>query len=213
MAGMFYTLQEAAEKLNKTEEELKQIIEQGKLRGFRDGPSIFLKIDEVEAFASEESVSVAPEEPQVKEPEPAPISVEPEPLQPEEQELLPSPEFEEEETKMPELEETEPQVPEEEFDIADMENLVKEIPAAEAVTTIEAPAAIPRQAAKKPPFIPNPKIKQSGKSRRLSFGQWLFYSLTEDNPVGIFVFVVLSCLVLSALAALGYGLYFLYVTY
>ena len=212
MAGMFYTLQEAAEKLNKTEEEVKQIIEQGKLRGFCDGPSVFLKIDEVEAFASEESASVVPEEPQVKEPEPAPISVEPEAPQPEEQEL-PLPEFEEEETKMPDLEETEPQVPEEEVDIADMEKLVEEIPAVEAVTAQEVPAAEPQKAIKKPRSRAKPKIKQAGKSRRMSFGQWLLFSLTEDNPVGIFVLVLISCLVLSAIAALGYGLLFLYKNY
>src|SRR3972149_3286947 len=212
MAGMFYTLQEAAEKLNKTEEEVKQIIEQGKLRGFRDGPSIFLKIDEVETFVSEESVSVVPEEPQVKEPEPALISVEPEPLQPEEQEL-PSPEFKEEETKMSELEETEPQVPEEEFDIADMEKLVEEIPAVKAVTAQEAPTAQPQKAMKKPRSRAEPQIKQARKSQRLSFGQWLLYSLTEDNPVAIFVLVLISCLVLSALAALGYGFYFLYINF
>ena len=44
MAGMFYSLQEAAEKLNKTEEELKQIVKEGKLREFRDGPNLLFKV-------------------------------------------------------------------------------------------------------------------------------------------------------------------------
>ncbi len=52
MAGMFYSLKEAAEKLHKTEEEVKEIVKQGKLREFRDGPNLLFKIDEVEALMS-----------------------------------------------------------------------------------------------------------------------------------------------------------------
>ena len=44
MAGMFYSLQEAAEKLNKTEEEIKQIVKEGGLREFRDGPNLLLSL-------------------------------------------------------------------------------------------------------------------------------------------------------------------------
>ncbi|MHC4430548.1 MAG: hypothetical protein ACYTBS_01785 [Planctomycetota bacterium] len=50
MAGMFYSLQETVEKLNKTEEEIKQIVAEGKLREFRDGPSLLFKVEEVEAL-------------------------------------------------------------------------------------------------------------------------------------------------------------------
>ena len=53
MAGMFYSLQEAAEKLNKTEEQLKEIVQEGKLREFRDGPNLLFKIEEIEALISE----------------------------------------------------------------------------------------------------------------------------------------------------------------
>jgi len=53
MAGMFYSLQEAAEKLNKTEEEIKQIVQEGNLREFRDGPNLLFKVEEVEALMSE----------------------------------------------------------------------------------------------------------------------------------------------------------------
>ena len=59
MAGMFYSLQEAAAKLNKTEEEVKEIIKQGKLREFRDGPNLLLKADEVEALMSDTSISAS----------------------------------------------------------------------------------------------------------------------------------------------------------
>jgi excisionase family DNA binding protein len=51
MAGMFYSLKEAAEKLNKTEDEIQEIIKQGKLREFRDGPNLLLKVDEVDSLA------------------------------------------------------------------------------------------------------------------------------------------------------------------
>ncbi len=57
MAGMFYSLQEAAEKLNKTEEDLKQLVSEGKLREFRDGPNVLFKVEEVEALISEADVS------------------------------------------------------------------------------------------------------------------------------------------------------------
>lgn len=53
MAGMFYSLQEVAEKLNKKPEEVKQIIREGRLREFRDGPNLLFKVDEVEALMSE----------------------------------------------------------------------------------------------------------------------------------------------------------------
>ncbi len=71
MAGMFYSLKEAAEKLNKTEEEVQEIVKQGRLREFRDGPNLLFKVDEVEALMSDTGIiglqepSAAPEEQQV----------------------------------------------------------------------------------------------------------------------------------------------------
>ena len=61
MAGMFYSLQEAAEKLNRTEEDLKQLVTEGKLREFRDGPNVLFKVEEVEALMSDVDV-IGPEE-------------------------------------------------------------------------------------------------------------------------------------------------------
>lgn len=101
MAGMFYSLQEAAQKLNKTEEEVKQLAQEGKLREFRDGPNLLFKIDEVETLLSEESVQ-APQE--------APEAVAPE------EEIL--------DLEMPEAESSEPEIPE-------VEDLEEEIPAIE----------------------------------------------------------------------------------
>lgn len=50
MAGMFYSLEEAADKLGMSHEEVKQLATDGKLREFRDGSNIMFKIDEVEAL-------------------------------------------------------------------------------------------------------------------------------------------------------------------
>ncbi len=59
MAGMFYSLQEAADKLGKTQEEIKLLATEGKLREFRDGSNIMFKIDEVEALlTSDESEQI-----------------------------------------------------------------------------------------------------------------------------------------------------------
>jgi excisionase family DNA binding protein len=66
MAGMFYSSQEAAEKLSKTEDELKQLVKEGKLREFRDGANVLFKVDEVENLMSESDVIGLAEEPELK---------------------------------------------------------------------------------------------------------------------------------------------------
>lgn len=53
MAGMFYSLKETAEKLGKTEDEVKQLASAGRLREFRDGSNLLFKIDEVSALLAE----------------------------------------------------------------------------------------------------------------------------------------------------------------
>jgi len=59
MAGMFYSLSEAAEKLNKTKEEVKELAKQGKLREFRDGSNVLFKINEVEALMADTGVTAS----------------------------------------------------------------------------------------------------------------------------------------------------------
>jgi excisionase family DNA binding protein len=59
MAGMFYSLREAAEKLNATEDQVKEMARQGKLREFRDGSNLLYKVDEVEQLMSDASVTQA----------------------------------------------------------------------------------------------------------------------------------------------------------
>ena len=57
MAGMFFcSLREAAQRLKKTEEELKQIVKQEKLQDYRDESKILFKIDEVEALAKRKDI-------------------------------------------------------------------------------------------------------------------------------------------------------------
>ncbi len=67
MAGMFYSLQEVAEKLNKTEEEVKEMVKEGKLREFRDGPNLLFKVDEVEVLMDDTSIMASKEFPATSE--------------------------------------------------------------------------------------------------------------------------------------------------
>jgi excisionase family DNA binding protein len=53
MAGMFYSLKETAQQLGKTEDQVKQLVKEGKLREFRDGSNLLFKIDEVNSLLSE----------------------------------------------------------------------------------------------------------------------------------------------------------------
>ena len=66
MAGMFYSLQEVAEKLNKTEDEIKDIVKEGRLREFRDGTNLLFKVDEVESLMSDSAIRAS--QPQRDEP-------------------------------------------------------------------------------------------------------------------------------------------------
>jgi len=56
---MFYTAEEAAERLGRTEEELKNLVREGTLREFRDAGKINYKVDEIDALAA---VSAPPDE-------------------------------------------------------------------------------------------------------------------------------------------------------
>jgi excisionase family DNA binding protein len=50
---MFYSLKEAAKKLGKTEDQVKQMVKENKLREFRDGSNLLFKIEEVNAVLAE----------------------------------------------------------------------------------------------------------------------------------------------------------------
>jgi len=55
MTGMFYSLEEVIEKLGKSEDEIKQLVKDGKLREFRDGSKQLFKIEEVESLLGDTS--------------------------------------------------------------------------------------------------------------------------------------------------------------
>jgi len=55
MAGMFYSIQETAEKIGVTEDDVKQLARDGKLREFRDGENIMFKVEEVDKIHNRES--------------------------------------------------------------------------------------------------------------------------------------------------------------
>ena len=148
MAGMFYSLQEAAEKLNLTEEQLKEFVQEGKLREFRDGPNLLFKVDEVEAlipeFEAPEPEAFEPEapEPEIAVPE---VEVEEEPVEldisePEAEEgtevELEIPEPAAEEPEAVELEAPEPEVPE--VEISEPEAEVEEPVELEDISELEA---------------------------------------------------------------------------
>jgi hypothetical protein len=56
MAEMFYSLEQVMEKLGKSDDEVKVLVQQGKLREFRDGDKVLFKIDQVDAYADELNV-------------------------------------------------------------------------------------------------------------------------------------------------------------
>ena len=53
MAKMFYTLEETKGTLGKSDEEIKQLTREGRLREFRDGPRLMFKADQVETLKGE----------------------------------------------------------------------------------------------------------------------------------------------------------------
>jgi len=158
MAGMFYSLQEAAEKLNKTEEQLKEIVQEGKLREFRDGANLLFKIDEIEALMLE----AKSEEPEVPELE----VTEPEVPEPE----IPAAEAEEEEAveldfAEPEAEEdqaVELDLAEPEEDISDLEALSdEEVPSLSALEAeLDEPEAEESEAEELMPEVPIAEVPE-----------------------------------------------------
>lgn len=63
MAGMFYSLKEAAAKLSMTEQEVKDLAKQGKLREFRDGSNLLFKVEEVETLMADTGITASQGEP------------------------------------------------------------------------------------------------------------------------------------------------------
>src|SRR3954463_16032496 len=53
MAKMFYTTDEAAQKIGVSGDQLKQLVGENKLREFRDGARVMFKVDQVDKLASD----------------------------------------------------------------------------------------------------------------------------------------------------------------
>lgn len=58
MAKMFYTLEEAAEKLGRSQDEVKQLVQSGQLQEFRDRDRLMFKRDQVDLLAGGESIAL-----------------------------------------------------------------------------------------------------------------------------------------------------------
>jgi excisionase family DNA binding protein len=59
VAKMFYTLDEAAKRLGKSEDQVKQMVASGQLQDFRDRDRIMLKIEQVDDLANLDDSSVS----------------------------------------------------------------------------------------------------------------------------------------------------------
>jgi excisionase family DNA binding protein len=52
---MFFSISEVAAKLGKSEDDIRQLVKNGRLREFRDGPNLLFKVDEVNSLLSDTS--------------------------------------------------------------------------------------------------------------------------------------------------------------
>ncbi|TFG90604.1 MAG: hypothetical protein E4H16_01505 [Candidatus Atribacteria bacterium] len=57
MAGMFYSLEETAAKLNMNEAKIRELIREGRLREFSDGPNVLFKVSEVESLMHDTGIT------------------------------------------------------------------------------------------------------------------------------------------------------------
>ncbi|MBX3363373.1 MAG: helix-turn-helix domain-containing protein [Phycisphaeraceae bacterium] len=58
MAKIFYTLEEAAQKLGKSQDEVRQLVANGQLQEFRDRDRLMFKRDQVDVLAGDDSISL-----------------------------------------------------------------------------------------------------------------------------------------------------------
>jgi excisionase family DNA binding protein len=205
MAGMFYSIKEAAGKLKITENELKKLIEQGKLREFRIGSDLLLKTEEVEALAGEKGISVEPEVYAEEQELSIPVAPVPETTEPEAGEIDLG-EFE-----LPEIGAMEPESPV--LNMSELESLSvgKEVSAPKAdvlsmkidnVTTAQ-----PKAASKKQRSTAKQNVATIRRRQRLSIGQWFLRGLMEDSPGVIILLFLLIGGIIAGCLALGTVLY------
>ncbi len=227
MAGMFCSLEEAAEILKKTEEQIKELVRQGRLREFRDGTSLLLKLDELQALALEEEIEPAMEALPAETPPPRPIATTPtrkqaqapdlDALEPEDADM------EMPELELPETESTEDESPD--LDIGDFgafeqedetpavkdvePDLAIEEPTADDIPAMQEAAADRPKAKQKPPRKAKPqKTVRTSSEPGLSLGRSLIAGLQKDDPIAVLVLILLLAVIIAACVAIGYAAYY-----
>ena len=223
MAGMFCSIEEAARILGKTEQDLKDMVKQGVLREFRDGPTLLLKVDEIEEVARREGIELTDEAFDHDVQAPPPLATIPTTLD------TRSEETEMAEPEIPELDPLEPSSSDEmDFDASELKSLEDDLPdldlpELEPLESEGAAAALsgnkPVTAAKepkakgKPKRQPKPKKQpkpkpirvQASKAPSRTFGEWLVGGLRDDNLAAIIMLIMLLGLVVAACVAIGFG--------
>jgi len=227
MAGMFCSLEEAAEILNKTPDQIKDLVTQGRLREFRDGTSLLLKLDELQALAAEEGIEPAIEAFPAETPPPPPLATTPTRKQAQASDLD-ALEPQDAEMEMPELELPETVTAEGEspdLDIGDFgafeqedetpavkdaePALAIEEPTADDIPAMQETAADKPKAKQKPPRKAKPqKVVRTSSEPGLSLGQWFIAGLRKDNPIAVFALILLLTVIIAACVAIGYGAYY-----
>ena len=166
MAGMFYSLEEAAQKLNKTPGQLKEMVKRGELREFRDGTNVLFKVDEIESLTADGAAAAPTAEPTLPEPpEFEDLELEPSEAEGLDQELA--------DMEFPELEALEPEIPE----AAPVEPELK-IPEAEEPAPEEPELEIPDV-----PEQPTPEAEPAAPSKTPADTEEIFLAPETGAPV------------------------------
>lgn len=227
MAGMFCSLEEAAEILNKTPDQIKELVGQGRLREFRDGTSLLLKLDELQALASEEGIEPAMETLPAETPAPRPLATTPTRKQAQASDLD-ALEPQDADVEMPELELPEAETGEDEspdldigdfgaFEEQDETPAVKDVepalaieePTGEDIPAMRETAADKPKARQKPPRKAKPKkVVRTSSEPGLSLGQWLVRGLQKDDPIAVFTLILLLAVIIAACVAIGYAAHY-----
>ena len=213
MAGMFCSVEEAARRLGKTEDDIKEMIRLGTLREFRDGPNLLLKVDEIEELAGREGIELSTASPGDGVQSPPPLATVPTTLEIEPEEV------EMEDPEIPDLDSLEDDMPDLELpELAAVES-DSELPALEADELLsiaeEQPPAEKAKGKAKAKKKRMPKAKKQPRPRpvkvrarsvpRQSFGQWFVGGLRDDSLAAIIVLVILLGLVVGVCIAIGVG--------
>lgn len=233
MAGMFCSIEEAAQRLGRTEEDLKEMIKQGTLREFRDGPSLLLKVDEIEEIARQEGIEPTTEPLHEDLQPPPPLATIPTTLETESEEI------EMKEPEIPELDPFEPSASDEtDLDTSELQSLEDDLPDLDFpdldlpdLAPLEPEDEIPvlqddellmdaeepspekpkakekKKRKQKPQKQPKPKgVKvQLSRPQSRTFGQWFVGGLRDDSIAAIFVLLIILSLVVAACVAVGFG--------